>query len=151
VNLHVGARIPEDYLPDVHSRLILYKRIANAEREDDLDDLRAEVVDRFGALPEPLKQLFRVTGLKLRMQRLGIRRLDLGNEGGRVEFNTDTRVNPGTIVKLIQTQTATYRLDGGTQLRISRKLPDFDQRMAFAAELLDQLEESATANRAVNA
>jgi transcription-repair coupling factor (superfamily II helicase) len=151
VNLHVGARIPEDYLPDVHTRLILYKRIANAEREDDLDDLHAEVVDRFGALPEPLKQLFRVTGLKLRMQRLGIRRLDLGTEGGRVEFNTDTRVNPGTIVTLVQTQTATYRLDGATQLRISRKLPDFDQRMAFAAELLDRLEESATASRVVNA
>jgi transcription-repair coupling factor (superfamily II helicase) len=151
VNLHVGARIPEDYLPDVHTRLILYKRIANAEGADELDDLRAEVVDRFGLLPEPLKQLFRLTGLKLRMQQLGIRRLDLGAEGGRVEFNRDTRVSPAVVVTLVQTQSATYRLDGATVLRISRKLPDFDQRMAFALELLDRLEDGASAHRAVSA
>jgi transcription-repair coupling factor (superfamily II helicase) len=145
------VRIPEDYLPDVHTRLILYKRIANAERTDQLDDLRAEVVDRFGALPEPLRQLFRVTDLKLRMQPLGIRRLDLGNGGGRLEFNTDTRVNPRTIVTLVQTQPATYRLDGATQLRISRQLPDFEQRLAFALQLLDWLDDGSATGRVASA
>ncbi len=148
VNLHVGARIPDQYLPDVHARLILYKRIANAASEDDLDDLRAEVVDRFGPLPEPLKQLFRVTLLKLKMQTLGIRRLDLGSGGGRVEFSTDTRVDPRTIVGLVQTQSATYRLEGATVLRISRSLPEFDQRMVFALDLLDKLEDGAATDAA---
>jgi transcription-repair coupling factor (superfamily II helicase) len=150
VNLHVGVRIPEDYLPDVHARLILYKRIANAASEDDLDDLRAEVVDRFGPLPEPLKQLFRVTGLKLAMQSLGIRRLDLGEGGGRVEFNQDTRVNPAAIVALVQTHSATYRLEGASQLRVTRQLPDFDSRMAFAQELLGRLADDTGQNKAAN-
>jgi len=150
VNLHVGVRIPEDYLPDVHARLILYKRIANAASEDDLDDLRAEVVDRFGPLPEPLKQLFRVTGLKLLMQPLGVRRLDLGSGGGRVEFNPDTRVDPAAIVALVQTHGATYKLEGASQLRISRQLPDFDRRMVFAEDLLGRLADDATRNRAAN-
>ncbi|MAT83170.1 MAG: transcription-repair coupling factor [Gammaproteobacteria bacterium] len=151
VNLHVGVRIPDDYLPDVHARLILYKRISNAENDEQLDDLRAEVVDRFGPLPEPLRQLFRVTALKLHMQPLGIRRLDLGAEGGRVEFNADTSVDPGRIVALVQQQTATYRLDGATQLRITRRLADFDARLAFAGELLDQLAPAPPARRAAGA
>ncbi|MFU8817596.1 MAG: transcription-repair coupling factor, partial [Pseudomonadales bacterium] len=151
VNLHVGARIPEDYLPDVHGRLILYKRIANAKNQDDLDDLRAEVVDRFGSLPLPLMQLFRITALKLRMQHLGIRRLDLGSSGGRVEFGSETRVEPLTVVKLVQTQTATYRLDGATQLKISRALPEFEQRAQFAVELLDLLESGVPERRVARA
>jgi transcription-repair coupling factor (superfamily II helicase) len=151
VNLHVGARIPDDYLPDVHARLILYKRIASAPSEDHLDDLRAEVVDRFGALPTPLTQLFRITALKLRMQRLGIRKLDLGQAGGRMEFGTDTSVDPLTVVKLVQTQTATYRLEGASQLRITRSLPEFDQRAEFAVALFDTLESREPPRRAARA
>jgi transcription-repair coupling factor (superfamily II helicase) len=151
VNLHVGARIPDDYLPDVHGRLILYKRIANAGTDDDLDDLRAEVVDRFGGLPEPLVQLFRITALKLRMQHLGIRKLDLGASGGRVEFAADTRVDPLNVVKLVQTQTATYRLEGATQLRITRALPTFEDRAAFALELFDCLETRVPERRVAGA
>jgi transcription-repair coupling factor (superfamily II helicase) len=151
VNLHVGARIPDDYLPDVHARLILYKRIANATHADELDDLQAEVIDRFGALPEPLQQLFRVTGLKLRMQALGIRRLDLGAQGGRLEFAADTRVDPLTIVRLVQTQTATYRLDGANHLRVTRALADFDARLAFTHALLDTLTPDAVALQAASA
>src|SRR5690606_14487974 len=123
----------------------------NAETTDELDDLRAEVVDRFGPLPEPLTQLFQLTGLKLGMQQLGIRRLDLGSAGGRVEFNNDTRVNPATVVALVQKHSATYRLDGATTLRVSRQLPDFGERLAFARQLLDRLEDGARFDKAVNA
>jgi len=84
VNLHTSTLIPEDYLPDIHGRLILYKRIANATAAGELDDLYAEFVDRFGLPPDPLKRLFKVTALKLRAQPLGIARLDLGENGGRV-------------------------------------------------------------------
>jgi transcription-repair coupling factor (superfamily II helicase) len=151
VNLHVGARIPDDYLPDVHARLILYKRIASAGSQDELDDLRSEIVDRFGPAPDSLRQLLMVTGLKLAMQGLGIRKLDLGVQGGRLEFAADTRVDPLTVVRLVQTQTATYRLDGATQLRVSRNLPDFDARLAFARDLLEQLDSRPPMSRAASA
>ncbi len=139
VNLHVGTRVPDSYLPDVHARLILYKRIANAPDEEELGNLQSEVIDRFGPLPEPLKQLLRVTALKLRMQAIGVLKLDLGSTGGRMEFSAETQVDPLRVVQLVQGQPATYRLDGATQLRFTRELPTFEDRMGFALELLDLL------------
>ncbi len=80
------ALIPEDYLPDVHARLILYKRIASATDEEGLKDLQVEMIDRFGLLPEPTKNLVRLTLLKLQAERLGIKKVDAGPQGGRIEF-----------------------------------------------------------------
>lgn len=73
INLRLPALIPEDYLPDVHARLILYKRIANAADEDGLKELQVEMIDRFGLLPEPTKNLVRLTLLKLQAEKLGIK------------------------------------------------------------------------------
>jgi transcription-repair coupling factor (superfamily II helicase) len=139
VNLHAPTLIPEPYLPDVHARLIAYKRIANATDETNLAELRVEMIDRFGLLPEPLRTLFHVTALKLKTQPLGILRLDLGDQGGRVEFSPQTTVDPLAVVKLVQSQPATYRLEGATMLRISRRLADFAARLTFAEELIDLL------------
>jgi transcription-repair coupling factor (superfamily II helicase) len=140
VNLHTGALIPEDYLPDVHGRLILYKRIANARSGDELDELQVEIIDRFGLLPDPLKRLFKVTALKLRLEPLGIKRVDLGSSGGKVEFSNSTRVDPLAVVKLVQNESQTYKLEGATLLRVSGEMEHFDDRVSFAHNLLDHLE-----------
>ncbi|MCB1686318.1 MAG: transcription-repair coupling factor, partial [Pseudomonadales bacterium] len=139
VNLHGSALIPDDYLPDVHGRLILYKRIASAASSDELDDLHAELVDRFGPLPDAARRLIQVTGLKLRLQALGILKVDFGDNGGRVEFSNQTLVDPLGIVQLVQREPNTYRLEGATLLRISRTLNTFDQRVEFTDRLLDRL------------
>ena len=81
VNLHCSTLIPEDYLPDVHTRLLMYKRIASAAGPSELEALQVEMIDRFGLLPVPLKQLFRVTELKLKLNKLGIVKFDLGERG----------------------------------------------------------------------
>ncbi|HYY16162.1 MAG TPA: DEAD/DEAH box helicase, partial [Gammaproteobacteria bacterium] len=73
IDLHIPALFPEDYLPDVHTRLILYKRIASARDGEALNALKEEVIDRFGLLPEPAKNLFKLTALKIRATPLGIR------------------------------------------------------------------------------
>ncbi|MDA1077180.1 MAG: transcription-repair coupling factor, partial [Proteobacteria bacterium] len=139
VNLHGGVLIPDDYLPDVHTRLIMYKRISNATSQPQLDDLQVEMIDRFGLLPDPLKALFSVTALKLRIQVLGIEKLDIGEERGKIEFGSSTSVDPIAVVKLVQNQPATYQLDGATTLRTSRRLKDFHARLIFAEGLLDIL------------
>jgi transcription-repair coupling factor (superfamily II helicase) len=149
VNLHTSALIPEDYLPDVHGRLILYKRIANAASSEELDDLQVEIIDRFGLLPATLKRLFRITELKLRLTPLGINRVDLGDAGGRIEFSSSTQVDPLAIVQLVQTESQTYRLEGATLLRISHTMETFEDRVQFAHALLDRLE--VTESRAVSA
>ena len=109
VNLHVPTLIPDDYLPDVHARLVLYKRIAGAADQDALDDLKVEIIDRFGPLPDPLRNLLRVTSLKLVAGAIGVDRVDLGSAGGRVEFQPDAAVDPLAVVRLVQREPAKYR------------------------------------------
>jgi transcription-repair coupling factor (superfamily II helicase) len=152
VNLHASTLIPEDYLPDIHARLILYKRIAGAADARELDDLLAECVDRFGLPTEPLKRLFKVTELRLKIHALGILRLDLGEKGGRLEFATETPVDPYAIIRLVQNEPNTYRLEGATTLRVTRTLADFEARLEYAYALLEKLASAASsADAAANA
>jgi transcription-repair coupling factor (superfamily II helicase) len=82
VELHLPALIPEDYVPDVHLRLVLYKRIASTQTRAELDDLKAEMIDRFGPMPQYAQSLFRSAQIKLRAGDLGIRKIDAGATGG---------------------------------------------------------------------
>ena len=136
VELHVPALIPEDYLPDVHARLTLYKRIASARDEDALKELQVEMVDRFGILPEQSKQLFAVTELKLAATRLGLRKLELGPTGGRVHFQSQPNVDPMAIIRLIQSQPKIYAMDGPEKLRVRMELPDAASRLRTSRGLL---------------
>ncbi len=136
VELHLPALIPEDYLGDVHTRLTLYKRIAGAADEEALRDLQVEMIDRFGLLPEPAKQLFAVTSLKLMATPLGIRKLDLGQSGGRVTFRDKPNVDPRRIIELIQRSPRVYQLAGQDKLRIIRELPDAITRLQAARDIL---------------
>ena len=136
VELHVPALIPEDYLPDVHTRLTLYKRISGARDSADLRELQVEMIDRFGLLPDPAKHLFAVAELKLQATALGISKLDLGEKGGRVQFVDKPNVDPMAIIKLIQGQPALYRMDGPDKLRLTLDLPDATARLAAARGLV---------------
>ncbi len=139
INLRLPALIPDDYLPDVHNRLILYKRIANASNANQLKELQVEMIDRFGLLPEPAKNLFRITHLKLKAQRLGIGKLDAGPDRGRCEFEAQTRVDPLTLVKLVQNQPQRYGLDGGNRLKFNFEMNSSEQRFQAVERLLQQL------------
>ncbi|WP_426702642.1 transcription-repair coupling factor [Rhodanobacter sp. Col0626] len=136
VELHLPALIPDDYLGDVHARLTLYKRIASARSEDDLRDLQVEMIDRFGLLPDPTKQLFAVASLKLMATPLGIRKLDFGANGGRIVFREKPEVDPMTIIKLIQQLPRVYKLDGQDKLKITLDLPGATERIRSAQEVL---------------
>ena len=139
INLHLPALIPDDYLPDVHSRLTLYKRIANADSSEQLRELQVEMIDRFGLLPEPVKNLFRLSLLKLQAQAIGIERVEASMRGGKLEFAEETAVDPVMVVKLVQTQSSVYQLTGATTLRFRQELDDTEQRFAFIEQLLLQL------------
>ncbi|MEW9623722.1 transcription-repair coupling factor [Rhodanobacter geophilus] len=136
VELHLPALIPDDYLPDVHTRLTLYKRIASARNEDALRDLQVEMIDRFGLLPEPTKTLFALSGLKLMATPLGIRKLDFGPNGGRIVFREKPEVDPLAIIKLIQGLPRVYKLDGQDKLRVTLDLPGASERIRSAQEVL---------------
>ncbi|MBS7661241.1 transcription-repair coupling factor [Pseudomonas lalucatii] len=139
INLRVPALIPEDYLPDVHARLILYKRIASAADEDGLKELQVEMIDRFGLLPEPTKNLVRLTLLKLRAEALGIKKVDAGPQGGRVEFAADTCVDPLTLIKLIQSAPTRYKFEGATLFRFQVPMERPEQRFNTLEALFERL------------
>lgn len=139
VELHIPALIPDDYLPDVHTRLTLYKRIASARDDEHLRELQVEMIDRFGLLPQQTKHLFASAALKLRCQKLGIRKLDIDARGGRVQFRAQPDIDPMKIIRMIQDTPKTYALDGQDKLKMRREMPEPAQRLAAADELLRAL------------
>ncbi len=139
INLRIPALIPEDYLPDVHARLILYKRIANAADEDGLNELQVEMIDRFGLLPDAAKHLIRLTLLKLQAEKLGITKIDAGPQGGRIEFAADTPVDPMALIKLIQTQPKRYKFEGATVFKFQVPMERPEERFNTLEALLERL------------
>jgi transcription-repair coupling factor (superfamily II helicase) len=139
VNLHVAALIPEDYMPDVHLRLTLYKRIAAAPDVLGLRELQVELIDRFGLLPEYAKNLFAITELKLQAKELGLRKVDFGPGGGSVTFDSDTRVEVATLIRYVQVNGKTHRFDGANKIRFVQKLEKDSERFAAAEKLMAAL------------
>jgi transcription-repair coupling factor (superfamily II helicase) len=139
IELQTTALIPEDYLGDVHERLVLYKRIANAKTTDDLRNLEIEMIDRFGLLPKPTKTLFDITELKQQATLLGIKKIDVHSEGGRCVFLPAPNIDLGALISLIQTQPQIYKLDGQDKLHFVQKFENVEQKITFVAALCQQI------------
>ncbi|WP_339615481.1 transcription-repair coupling factor [uncultured Gilvimarinus sp.] len=144
VNLRVPALIPDDYLPDVHSRLVMYKRLAGATNSEALRELQVEMIDRFGLLPEPVKNLVRVTDIKLIAAELGIKKLEASATGGKLEFAADTAVDPYNIVQLVQNQPNVFRLEGANLLKFTLPMDDPEMRLEHVKDLLQMLKPANT-------
>lgn len=139
IDLHITSLIPEDYLGDVPLRLQFYKRIAGAKMQQELDDIQVEMIDRFGLLPEPLKNLFSIAELKLKADQLGIIKLEAGETGGKIEFSDKPNINPETIIRLIQIKAARYKLEGPKRLRFTLPVHDVNERVKLIDEVLGEL------------
>ncbi|MDG6778101.1 transcription-repair coupling factor [Thiomicrorhabdus sp. zzn3] len=135
VDLGVPALIPEDYLPDIHSRLVFYKRIASADNDDALHELEVEMIDRFGLLPDQVKNLFAVTQVKLLIEPIGITKLDASEAMIRVQFNNQPNIDPLKLIQLIQAYPKNYQLKGQTELKFFDTMPTLESRIA-AIELM---------------
>ena len=139
INLRIPALIPDDYLPDVHMRLVLYKRIANAKKASELKDIQVEMIDRFGLLPDAVKNLFRQTELKLVAEKIGIVKIDAGETSGRIEFTKSTKVDPLVIVQLVQQNPLKYKLEGATKLKFELESKTVDEKINEVNSLLKLL------------
>ena len=145
IELHLPALIPDDYLADVNARLTLYKRIASARSDEALDDLQVEMVDRFGLLPDAVRNLFAIAALKLKATPLGIRKFELGANGGRVLFTAKPAIDPMTVIRMIQTLPKVYALDGQDKLRIKLSLEGASERLRTAQDVVTALAKRQTA------
>lgn len=142
IDLMIPALFPDTYIADVHTRLILYKRIANAETQDVLDELQRECIDRFGLLPDASKNLFRISQLRLDIASLGINKIEAGPKGGRIIFSSTTKVEPQIILKLIQAEPNVYKLTEAMHLRYQHDQQTTNERFEFLAKILSSLQTS---------
>jgi len=139
IDLRIPALLPDDYIADVNIRLNIYKRIAGCNNDEQLEDIQVELIDRFGLLPQASKNLIAQTRIRNHSEALGIRKIDMGNQGGTIEFGETTKVKPETIIGLIQKCPNHYRLEGPTKLRVTQSIEDTQSRLELIQSLLDEL------------
>ncbi len=141
INLHLSALIPEDYLGDVHQRLLFYKKIANAEDYESLIGIRSEMLDRFGSLPEPTKNLFAIHQLRLMAEPLEISKIDGNERVVTLEFAPTTPVEAISIIQLIQMNPKKFKMNGATGLKMldEKALATPEGRIEAVKNLLEKL------------
>jgi transcription-repair coupling factor (superfamily II helicase) len=139
INLHVAALLPDDYVPDVHLRLMLYKRISAAKNADELRELQVELIDRFGLLPEASKNLIRIAAIKKTALSIGVEKIDAADKGGYLVFAAESHIDPVALIQLVQNDSRRFRLQGSHRLQIIDDLVDVEKRFQVIEELLPRL------------
>lgn len=141
IDLQLSAIIPDNYVADIRTRLILYKRINNAVNTEQLKDLQVELIDRFGLLPQPVQFLFKIAGLKLLAHTIGVLRIRGSETECIISFNEKPLVNPATLIRLIQLQSARYQMQGPERLKIKWGSLTPEKRIDAIEDLLVQLKD----------
>ncbi|HSU76333.1 MAG TPA: TRCF domain-containing protein, partial [Burkholderiales bacterium] len=139
VNLHVPALLPETYCSDVHERLSIYKRLADAGTREELEALAEELVDRFGELPEPARALIQCHEVRLAARPLGVSRVDVTHEAVQLQFVKNPPIDGGKVIAFVQKKGKAARLAGPDRLRVEAKLPAWPERAQAVKEILLQL------------
>ncbi len=142
VEMRLPALLPEDYIPDVNTRLSMYKQIASVADKDELDSLKVELIDRFGLLPDAAKNLLKVAELKLSAAQLKVKKIEAHDKGGYIEFYPDAEINPMYLVKLLQSQPQKFAMDGPTKFKFTIPLVDRRQRVQFVADMLAEFQQN---------
>lgn len=145
VDLKLPALLPDDYIHDVNIRLSMYKRIATLSSENELDELKVELIDRFGLLPDAAKNIFEIQLLKCKAQQIGIQKIEANPKGGYFEFSNNTSVNPTFIIGLIQSNPAIYRMEGASKLRFNIEEKNGQERLKLINAMMDDFQKKAVA------
>ena len=136
VELRLPTLIPDDFIPDVNTRLSLYKRIASIENLDELTDIQVEMRDRFGQLPDATVFLLATTKIRYYANQLGITKIEFSDKGGYIEFGNNNQVSVDYLIELIQKEPKNYRLEGTNRLKLQQKELQQNQRIDYINNLL---------------
>ena len=137
INLHTPALLPTKYCPDVHERLVIYKRLANCVNDDDLDNMQEELIDRFGLLPEQGEALIACHRLRIAAKVIGIIKIDASSEAIQLQFNPKADIDPTKLIALLQ-RDRRCRMNGPDKLRVTIGLEDLQLRTDFVKTLLKE-------------
>jgi len=138
IDLNIPSLIPDDYLPDVHNRLMMYKRIANVQDDLEIKELQIEMIDRFGLLPEQIKNLFSVTSLRLKATPLGIIEISFSSLGGNIIFEEKPNIDPMKIISLIQNKPNKFKLEGNNKLKLLERINNTEKRIEYLEKLFSE-------------
>ncbi len=138
INLHTPALLTNDYCPDVHERLVLYKRLANCANDDELDTMQEELIDRFGLLPQQGEALLACHRLRVSAKPLGIVKIDASSDAIQLQFSQHSELDPTKLVAMLQ-RDRRCRMNGPDKLRVTLQLPDILDRSNFIKILLKEL------------
>ncbi|ADE12461.1 transcription-repair coupling factor [Sideroxydans lithotrophicus] len=138
INLHTPALLPNDYCGDIHQRLIIYKRLANCDTQEDLDDMQQELIDRFGLLPEPAQTLLDSHRLRILAKPLGISKVDASSEAIVIQFVPNPPIDPMKVITMIQSKRH-IKMAGQDKLRIELKYGDLQQRVLAVRNFFGEL------------
>ncbi len=136
VNLNIPARFPDDYIPDVHLRLTLYKRIATASIQQQLEELQIEFIDRFGLLPDAAKNLFRIAQIKIIASRYDIKSIDIGPAGGAIKFHANPRINLDNLMREVASKPNEFRFSGAESIQLTRATQEPEQRFKLVDDVV---------------
>ncbi|MGV2990119.1 transcription-repair coupling factor [Vibrio sp. E150_011] len=142
VELRIPALLPDDYIPDVNMRLSMYKRIASVADDEELSELKVELIDRFGLLPDAAKHLLAISAMKLRAAQLKVKKLEAHDKGGYIEFYPDADIDPAFLVKLLQAQPHKFAMEGPTKFKFIESLTDRRKRLNFLNNMLEEFEKN---------
>ena len=140
IKLHSPALLPESYCPDIHERLVLYKRLAVCETVQQINAIHEELVDRFGLPEQPVKTLIESHHIRLAAKELGIDAIDATSEAVTVTFGKNNNVDPTEIILLIQSDKK-YRLAGADKLRFTAEMENIEVRINTVKNVLKTLKE----------
>lgn len=139
VDLKVSALLPDDYIIDVNQRLILYKRLAGLENTSQLEEIKLEIRDRFGKIPEAVDNLFTVTAIKMLANKIGINKIDINDKSGKIKFNKEPNINHAKLISLIQNHNKQYKLTGGEVLNFYFPMENIEQKYNTVTEVLKKI------------
>ena len=140
IKLHSPALLPESYCPDIHERLVLYKRLATCETEAQINSVHEELVDRFGLPEQPVKTLIESHRIRLVAKEMGIDAIDATGEAATFTFGKHHSIDPTQIIMLMQSN-KNYRLAGPDRLRVSAVMDDVETRIQTVKTVLKKLAE----------
>ena len=142
IEMRIPALLPDDYIPDINTRLSTYKRIASVSDTDELAELKVELIDRFGILPDATKNLLSVSELKLAAASIKAKKIEAHDKGGFIEFYPDADINPNYLVKLLQSQPQKFSMEGPTKFKFTIPLVDRRKRIQFVSDLLGEFRQN---------
>ena len=145
INIGTAVLIPEAYVPDLNVRMALYRRLAGIEDRTDIDRFAAELIDRFGALPDEVKHLLEIVAIKALCRAALVEKIDAGPKGATLSFRNNTFPNPAGLVRLIAQHQQTMKVRPDQKVFIARDWPTPEARLKGAQAVLSQLAKLADA------